>query len=71
MKIKEFFKDKNNVILAISASLIVLAVIIAIVATSVEKSRVENKTSEIVSTTNEAENKAPNLALPSPFSHLP
>lgn len=62
MKSKQFFKDKNNVILVVSASLIILAVIIAVVATSVEKSRVENKTSEVISTTNEADNKVPNNA---------
>lgn len=62
MKIKEFFKDKNNVILAISAGLIALAVVIAIISTSVEKSRIENKTSEIISTTEKVSNKAPENA---------
>lgn len=51
------FKDKNNIVLAISACLIVLAVIIAIVATTVEKKRIQaDATTEAISTTLEAQN---------------
>ncbi len=52
------FRDKNNIVLAISAFLVVLAVIIAVVATTVEKKRVTSQTTEapVVQTTNK---KAP------------
>lgn len=62
------FKDKNNVVLAISAALIVLAVIISIVATTVEKNRIKNETStnEVVSTSDEAKKPENNGTTVSP-----
>ncbi len=40
------FKDKNQLVLAISAGLIVLAVLIAIISSAVAKSKVESKTTQ-------------------------
>lgn len=59
-------KDKNNVVLLISASLIVLAAIIAIVSTTIEKNRIENKTStnEVISSTDNS--GSANTTIPTP-----
>ncbi len=48
-------KDKNTLVLAISACLIVIAVIIAVVSFSVEKARVEKNTSAPVEDTQKAD----------------
>ena len=49
------FRDKNNIVLGISAFLIILAVLIAIVATTVEKKKVTSQTTLAVEqTTNKA-----------------
>ncbi len=55
------FKDKNTIVLTISASLILLAVIIAVVSFSVEKARVENKgnTAEAADEVKDTNNQSP------------
>lgn len=50
------FKDKNNVVLAISAGLIILAIIIALIATGAEKKRIEKATSTETTETVDSDN---------------
>ncbi len=67
------FKDKNNVVLAISAALIVLAAIIAIVSTTIEKKKIETLTStnEVVSTSDEAKKPENNTQSVAPDTTAP